>query len=191
MRNDKMVPVIVVRQTSGSSKVQKNPNFPRPCYSIECTDRPTNRFVKVSEERSAFEYQLQLRWKMPQTGPKKMGSCFFWLLNSFFRYGNLVNKHNTKLIGRFLPLFTVFHTSQVFQDFWTIQPYEKTSAESYRAYRGPPFAGHLRLQRPQGLEDYLLSASCLMELNSFAQRHAQKFEDVGPCSPRHDAWGLP
>ena len=36
------------------------------------------------------------------------------------------------------------------------------------------------------LEDYLLSASCLMELNSFAQRHAQKFEDVGPCSPRHD-----
>ena len=26
-----------------------------------------------------------------------------------------------------------------------------------------------------------------MELNSFAQRHAQKFEDVGPCSPRHDA----
>ena len=40
---------------------------------------------------------------------------------------------------------------------------------------------------PPGLEDYLLSASCLMELNSFAQRHAQKFEDVGPCSPRHDA----
>ena len=38
---------------------------------------------------------------------------------------------------------------------------------------------------PGGLEDYLLSASCLMELNAFAQRHAYKFEDVGPCSPRH------
>eukprot|EP00435_Cladocopium_sp_Y103_P073506 s42_g43.t3 len=30
------------------------------------------------------------------------------------------------------------------------------------------------------LEDYLLSASCLMELNAFAQRHAYKFEDDHP-----------
>ena len=45
-------------------------------------------------------------------------------------------------------------------------------------HRGNPW-------RTAGLEDYLLSASCLMELNSFAQRHASKFEDVGPFSPRH------
>jgi len=36
------------------------------------------------------------------------------------------------------------------------------------------------------LEDYLLSASCLMEINAFAQRYAPIFEDVGPGSPRHD-----
>ncbi|CAJ1359921.1 unnamed protein product [Effrenium voratum] len=36
------------------------------------------------------------------------------------------------------------------------------------------------------LEDYLLSASCLMELNAFAQRHAWKFDEVGPSSPKHD-----
>lgn len=30
-----------------------------------------------------------------------------------------------------------------------------------------------------------------MELNAFAQRHAHKFEDVGPCSPRHAPWQCP
>ena len=74
----------VVRQTSGSSKVKKS-QFSRPCYSIEYTDRPTNRVVKVSEERCALEYQLQLRWKMPQNGPKKLGSCLFLVVEFFLQ----------------------------------------------------------------------------------------------------------
>ncbi|CAE7446087.1 XI-2 [Symbiodinium pilosum] len=53
----------------------------------------------------------------------------------------------------------------------------------------PERVGHLEFHshaHPPGLEDYLLSASCLMEINAFAQRHSGKFEDVGPGSPRHD-----